>query len=253
MGLFDHPFGDDSQFAAVGSEEHRQLAREAVRKLLVLLKNEDEILPLAKNISSIFIAGQAAEDIGVQCGGWTIEWQGKSGAIQSGTTVLEGIRQIAAEGTDIQYDPAGAFEGMAEVGIAVVGEQPYAEGVGDKSDLSLSSADIQTITNLRAHVQKMVVILISGRPLVITPQVPLAEAWVAAWLPGSEGAGIADVLFGDASFVGTLPYTWPRSNEQLPINLHNAGPAGDCSGPLYPLGYGLGEADSQPIPWLDCE
>jgi beta-glucosidase len=134
----------------------------------------------------------------------------------------------------------------------VVGEQPYAEGVGDASDLSLSQTDVQTITNLRAHSHKLVVIILSGRPLVITEQFQMADAWVAAWLPGTEGAGLSDVLFGDYPFTGKLPYTWPRTNEQLPINKNNAANLTGCDAPLFPFGYGLGQAGSQPIEWLDC-
>ena len=121
----------------------------------------------------------------------------------------------------------------------VVGEQPYAEGVGDTIDLRLSNADIAAIQNTRERVKKLVVVILSGRPLIITNQLPLAEAWVAAWLPGSEGQGVADLLFGDFPFTGKLSYTWPRSNEQLPINLNNSeGKTGEDA-PLFPFGYGL--------------
>ncbi len=252
LGLFAHPYVDQTLAQAVGSQEHRQLARQAVRQSLVLLKNENNALPIARDVETIFVAGFSADDIGVQCGGWTIEWQGASGNIQPGTTVLRGIQQLVSATTQVKYKVDGKFEGMAEVGIAVIGEQPYAEGVGDRADLSLSAADIQTLSNLRTHVQKLIVVLVSGRPLIITPQVPLAEAWVAAWLPGSEGEGVADVLFGDAPFVGRLPYTWPRSNDQLPINVNNMQSAIGCSSPLFPFGYGLGAAGSLPIQWMDC-
>ncbi|MRR32595.1 hypothetical protein EG834_20215, partial [bacterium] len=144
------------------------------------------------------------------------------------------------------------FEGTAEVGIAVVGEFPYSEGVGDASDLSLRDKDIQAINNMREHTQKLIVIVISGRPLVITQQYPLADAWVAAWLPGTEGAGVTDVLFGSFPFSGTLPYTWPRSNDQLPINIHNDDGLTGCAAPLFPFGYGLGDGGSQPIEWMNC-
>ena len=133
----------------------------------------------------------------------------------------------------------GEFDGMAEVGIAVVGEQPYAEGVGDTTDLSLSSRDIQMITKLRTHCQKLVVLVLSGRPLVITSQYHLADAWVAVWLPGTEGSGVADVIFGDYPFSGKLPSTWPRSNNQLPLNVNNAAIGSSGSTPLFPFGFGL--------------
>ncbi len=252
LGLFDHPNADPALLDTVGSDTHRALARQAVRESLVLLKNENSALPVSKNTAVIYVAGQGADDIGIQCGGWTIEWQGKSGNIDPGTTILQGIKAAAPANTKVEYNLRGQFDGMADVGIAVIGEQPYAEGVGDTSDLSLSGSDIQTITSLRAHSQKLIVVILSGRPLVITPQYQLADAWVAAWLPGTEGGGVADVLFGQAPFVGKLPYTWPRSNLQNPINVNNAANLTGCSAPLFPLGYGLGQAGSQPIQWLDC-
>lgn len=216
LGLFYHPYPDPALASSIHSPEHIDLAREAVRKSLVLLTNEANALPLPKNVPVIFVAGEGADNIGMQCGGWTIEWQGKSGDIQPGTTILEGIQAAVSLDTRVEYNSSGKFDGMADVGIVVVGEQPYAEGVGDASELRLSDADINTITRIRERVNKLIVIILSGRPLVITEQLPLADAWVAAWLPGTEGAGIADVLFGDYPFTGKLPYTWPRTNEQLP-------------------------------------
>lgn len=252
LGLFDHPFADPSLLETVGSESHRALARQAVRESLVLLKNENSALPIDKNTPLIYVAGQGADDMGMQCGGWTIEWQGKAGDIQPGTTILEGIRAAVSSTSKVEYDVEGQFKGTADIGIAVVGEQPYAEGVGDQSSLALSGTDIETITNLRSHSKKLIVIILSGRPLVITPQYQSADAWVAAWLPGTEGAGVADVLFGGHPFVGKLPYTWPRSDDQLPININNSASLTGCTAPLFPYGYGLGQAGSQPIEWIDC-
>jgi len=251
LGLFK---SDQSTFSldVIGSDEHRTLARQAVRKSLVLLKNDDNLLPLNADVSSIYVAGKAADDMGLQCGGWTTEWQGESGDVQVGTTILEALQTAVSSSTEIVYNPAGTFDGTAEIGIAVIGEQPYAEGVGDASSLSLAQEDVQAITNLRAHSQKLVVILISGRPLVITDQYPVADAWVAAWLPGSEGGGVTDVLFGGYPFSGTLPYTWPRFNQQLPMNIHNVQHSAGCDAPLFPFGYGLGKGGSQPIEWIDC-
>jgi beta-glucosidase len=188
----------------------------------------------------------------MQCGGWTTEWQGRSGDIQPGTTVLDGIRAQVSSSESVQFDREGEFDGMADVGIAVIGEIPYAEGVGDASDLSLYPTDVQTLTNLRAHSRKLVVIILSGRPMIITDQFQTADAWVAAWLPGTEGAGIAEVLFGAYPFTGRLPYTWPRSNDQLPVNINNSQDRTGCEAPLFAYGFGLGEAGSQPIEWLDC-
>jgi len=237
MGLFERPYSDDSLRTLVATEEHLDLALEAVRKSLVLLKNKDDTLPLAQDTPLIFVAGQGADDVGMQCGGWTIEWQGALGAITPGVTILEGIENSVSEGTSVHYERSGDFDGVAAVGtdggvgIVVVGEMPYAEGVGDRADLSLSAADVALIETMRARSEKLVVILISGRPMIVTDQLPLADAFVAAWLPGTEGQGIADVLFGDVPFSGKLPYTWPKSIEQVP---HKQG-----DDPLFPFGYGL--------------
>jgi beta-glucosidase len=251
-GLFDHPYGDPSMVMSVGSKEHRDLARMAVSESLVLLKNDNNTLPISKSVETIYVAGASADDIGIQSGGWTINWQGGYGDIEPGTTILQGIQNAVSITTKVEYNAAGQFGGMAEIGIAVVGEMPYAEGFGDTADLSLSDKDVQLIKSMRNHCKKFVVIIVSGRPMVITPQFNIPDAWVAAWLPGTEGEGISDVLFGDRPFSGKLPYTWPRSNEQLPININNSSDLQGCDAPLFPFGYGLGEAGSQPIEWLDC-
>lgn len=252
LGLFDQPYPEQARADVIGSAEHRALARKAVSESLVLLKNENDALPIAKDTPSIYVAGVAAEDMGVQCGGWTTKWQGESGDIQPGTTLLEGMRAAVSQSTDITYSAAGVFDGIAEYGIAVVGEFPYAEGVGDRRELTLSGADEIVIRNLREHSQKLIVVIVSGRPLVITEVYPLADAWVAAWLPGTEGAGVSDNLFGDQPFTGKLPYTWPRFNKQLPLNLNNSAGLKGCEAPLFPYGYGLGEAGSKPIKWIEC-
>ena len=189
----------------------------------------------------------AADDIGVQCGGWTTTWQGESGDVQPGTTILEGLKEQFSPETRIGFNATGNFPGIADVGIAVVGEFPYAEGMGDREELSLSIFDQQLIRTLREHSQNLIVVIISGRPLVITEVYPVADAWVAAWLPGTEGNGVTDVLFGDYPFTGQLPYTWPRSNEQLPININNLEHNKGCDSPFFPYGFGLGEAGSKPI------
>jgi beta-glucosidase len=251
LGLFDHPYPDPALQATVRSQDHLDLAREAVRRSLVLLTDDEDTLPLDKNVPLILVAGQGANDIGMQAGGWTIAWQGRMGNSTPGTTLLEGIQSAVSADTTVEYNRYGNFDDHAPIGIAVVGEGPYAEGVGDARDLGLSSADIGLITRTRARVDKLVVVIISGRPLVITEQLALADAWVAAWLPGTEGAGVSDVLFGDYPFSGKLPYSWPRSNDQLPININNASGLIGCNGPLFPLGYGLGFGEIAPaIP--DC-
>jgi beta-glucosidase len=255
-GLFDHPYGDPSLTLAVGSPEHRELARKAVSESLVLIKNKNGALPIDKTVPKIYIAGVAADDLGIQMGGWTINWQGGRGDIQPGTTILDGIKQVVSASTTVEYNPTGQFIGKAEIGIAVVGELPYAEGFGDTANLKLSARDAQLIRTMRSHSEKLIVILISGRPMVITPQFDKPDAWVAAWLPGTEGEGVADVLFGDKPFTGKSPYTWPRNNSQLPININTVKATEGCDAPLFPYGYGLTsrseEITNEIVPWGTC-
>jgi beta-glucosidase len=236
LGLFERPFAERELLAKVGSHDHREVAREAVRKSLVLLKNNRGLLPLSKNITHLFVAGKAADDIGIQCGGWTIEWQGKPGKITEGTTILEGIRDALPPRTKLSYNQYAQFDDehmKAEVGIVVVGETPYAEGVGDKGDLSLSTGDVRLITKMKKRCDSLVLIIISGRPLIITDIIDMCDAVVAAWLPGTEGRGIADVLLGDYGFSGKLPFAWPRSMDQIPCSRITSDSA------LFPFGYGL--------------
>lgn len=232
LGLFDPPLGHASLPAEMGSEAHRGLARAAVRQTLVLLKNEQGTLPMAKDTPTVFVGGPAADDLGLQCGGWTISWQGERGPVTPGTTLLAGLHAALAPATRIEFDAAGTFEGQAEVGIAVVAEAPYAEGLGDRADLSLSPADAALVTRMRAQCQRLILIVLSGRPLIVTDQLPQVDALVAAWLPGTEGAGVADVLVGEHPFTGRLPYPWPRAMSQLPLAL-------DGVDPLFPFGFGL--------------
>jgi beta-glucosidase len=234
LGLFERPFGDESLLPRVGSTAHRAAAREAVRKSLVLLKNEGGTLPLSTDIPLLLVAGQAADDVGLQCGGWTIAWQGGRGDITPGTTLLAGIRAAVSENTAIRYNPAGEFDAdgaLAEVGIVVLSEEPYAEGEGDRADLTLPDPDVALLERVRCRCRELVVILISGRPLIVTEHLPQWDAFVAAWLPGTEGDGVAQVLFGEVPFTGKLPFTWPRSMGQVPRR------QGDD--PLFPFGYGL--------------
>jgi beta-glucosidase len=241
LGLFERPQPDPRRLSLVGTNQHRELGREAVAKSLVLLKNEAHTLPLSKSSSTILVGGQAADDIGLQCGGWTIEWLGKSGAITPGTTILDGIRATISSSSQVIYDPHGQFELpgelTAEVGIAVLAEMPYAEGFGDREGLTLPATDIQLIQRMRWCCHKLVVILLSGRPLIITGQLPEIDALVAAWLPGTEGLGIADVLFGDRPFSGKLSYDWPASMDQ--VTHDRPSPQEGIPGPLFPIGYGL--------------
>jgi beta-glucosidase len=209
-GLFDTEPTNVSDIDIVGSKEHKALARVAVQQSLVLLKNND-MLPLSKKLDSILVAGSSADNIGRQSGGWTVEWAGFDGNWIPGTTILEGIKNTVSPATRIQYGLQGVFEeqtAKADVGIAIVGEMPYAEGWGDREHPALSLEDLNTITRLKAQSKKVIVVIVSGRPLDIAPYIDDWDAVVAAWLPGSEGMGVADVLFGDVPFTGKLPIEW---------------------------------------------
>jgi beta-glucosidase len=237
MGLLDERTSvtaDRTLEKSFGSPEHRALARRAVRESLVLLKNDKKALPLRKGAARIHVAGKNADDIGNQTGGWTITWQGKSGATTQGTTILAAIRDAVAKTTNVTFSKDGSGAAGATVGVVVVGETPYAEMRGDREDLGLDAADKEAIANVKKAGIPVVVVLLSGRPMIITDVLPQADAFVAAWLPGTEGQGVADVLFGDYKPTGKLAFSWPRSMAQIPINL------GDASyDPLFKYGYGL--------------
>lgn len=236
LGLFERPLTDRSFTSTVGNAAHRAVARQAVRESQVLLKNAGNLLPLAAANNKIFVAGKSANDIGLQSGGWTISWQGASGATTPGTTILQGIRNTVAASTTVTFNQTGAgIDSSYRVAIAVVGETPYAEGAGDRpGSMSLDSTDLATISTLRGAGVPVVVVLVSGRPLDIASQLPNWNALVAAWLPGTEGQGVADVLFGVAQPTGKLPMTWMNSVGQQPIN------DGDGQVGLFPFGFGLG-------------
>lgn len=211
LGMFEKDFDSPSDFSSIGSAEHRDLARQAVRESLVIMKNNQETLPLKIENSSMLIAGSAANNMGRQTGAWTIEWQGVNGNVVEGTTILDGIKQLAPESSQIYFAENANFENSnlrAPIGIVVVGEKPYAEGVGDNPNPSLSDLDLETIEKMRGLVDKLVVIIVSGRPLDIKQYVDDWDAVVAAWLPGSEGIGCADILFGKYPALGTLPVEW---------------------------------------------
>ena len=241
VGLFDGEV-DVLESTAIPSGQNRTLAREAVAQSLVLLKNEDSTLPLTNTVKKIRVAGSAADNVGRQAGAWTVEWQGIDGSTLSGaTSIYKGIQNRAeTQGTEVEYDWQGIFadtKNAADIGIAVVGEKPYAEGWGDTEYPILDDEDLQAIKNLQDSSKKVVVVIVSGRPLLIEHEVESFDALVAAWLPGSEGGGVADVLFGDKSFVGTLPLPWPRSSEQLPITPD--GQTNDSTEVLFPRYFGL--------------
>jgi beta-glucosidase len=205
-----------------------------VRQSLVLLKNDNQILPLSKNLTRIHVAGKNADDIGNQCGGWSISWQGNSGNTTLGTTILQAIQNTVSSGTDVTYSNDGNGATGADVAVVVIGETPYAEGAGDRSSLNLSSEDVVAITNIKNSGVPMVLILVSGRPMIITPVLGICDAIIAAWLPGTEGQGVADVLFGDYNPTGKLSNSWPTDMLQIPINFGDPG-----YNPLFPYGYGL--------------
>lgn len=234
LGLFEHPYSDRSLLPKVGSSEHRTVARDAVRQSLVLIKNDGTLLPLKKNAAKIIVAGKSADDIGIQCGGWTISWQGSEGNITQGTTILQAIKKAVSPTTQVSFSLDGSGANGYDFGIVVVGEKPYAEGSGDRSDLSLSSSDLAMISRMKGSGIPFVTILISGRPMILGSALNDSNAFIAAWLPGTEGDGVADVLFGDYKPTGKLPHSWPKSMSQIPINL------GDTNyDPLFPFGFGL--------------
>ncbi|WP_290057875.1 glycoside hydrolase family 3 protein [Amycolatopsis solani] len=231
LGLFEHPLTDRRFLNTIGSEQHRDLARQAVRESQVLLKNENHVLPLSKR-DKIFVAGKSADDIGNQSGGWTVGWQGTSGPVIPGTTILQGI---TGNSKNVTYAKDGTgIDRSYDVAVAVVGETPYAEGKGDRPQgMGLDATDLATLQKLKDSGVPTVVVLVSGRPLDIAAQLPDWAGLVESWLPGSEGQGIADVLFGGYNPTGKLPVTWMRGADQQPINV------GDGKSALFPYGFGL--------------
>jgi beta-glucosidase len=259
LGLFEHPFTDRTDIDKIGSPQHRAVARRAVAESQVLLKNDDDALPLGRGSSKhrprdIYVAGSNSDNIGNQAGGWTLTWQGGSTNQIPGTTILQGIKDAAPHGTNVVSSPdASAPVPAGATGIVVVGETPYAEGYGDVGgprwaydpgdknqprpvkDMMLSAADKAAVDKVCVAAAKCIVLVVSGRPLIIDPaQLAETDALVASWLPGSEGEGVADVLFGRRPFTGKLPMTWPKTIDQEPINVGDA----DYD-PLFPFGYGL--------------
>jgi len=236
MGLLDPKYSlkaDPALAASFGSEEHRLVARRAVRESVVLLKHDGKALPLSRKAKRIHVSGKGADDLGNQCGGWTITWQGKSGSPTQGTTLLAALQQGARD-ANVTYSRDGSGAAGADVAVVVVGEAPYAEFFGDREDLSLAKEDLEAVAAVKKSGVPTVVVLLSGRPMILGDALAQADAFLAAWLPGTEGAGVADVLFGDYKPTGKLPFTWPRTSAQLPINV------GDASyDPLFSYGFGL--------------
>ncbi|CAA7036669.1 unnamed protein product [Microthlaspi erraticum] len=242
-GTFEHPLADRSLLPTVGCKEHRELGREAVRKSLVLLKNGKDVakpfLPLDRKAKRVLVTGTHADDLGYQCGGWTKAWYGLSGRITIGTTLLDAIRATVGEETEVVYEKIPSEETLASVqgfsyAIVAVGETPYAETFGDNLELTIPLNGSDIVTAVAEKIPTLVM-LFSGRPVVLEPAVlEKSEALVAAWLPGSEGQGMADVIFGDYEFVGKLPVSWFKGVDQLPIKAES-----NAYDPLFPFGFGL--------------
>jgi beta-glucosidase len=250
LGLFEHPYTDRTHLSEIGDAAHRAVARTAVSESQVLLKNRRSTLPLKDN-RPVYVAGSNADNIGNQAGGWTLTWQGGSTTQIPGQTILDGIEHDASQVTFSQ-DASAPIPHNA-VGVVVVGETPYSEGFGDvggpqwaydpgdngvprpPKTMQLSDADTAAVTHVCARAASCVVVVVSGRPMIIAPaMLKNIDSLVAGWLPGSEGEGVADVLFGRQPFTGKLPVTWPRTVAQEPINV------GDASyDPLFPFGWGL--------------
>jgi len=243
LGLFDNPFPDESLIKEIGSKKNRDIAKQAVRESLVLLKNQTQILPLSKETKKIVVVGEHANSAGLQSGGWTIHWQGTKENYKGATTILDGIKQHA-KGEVVFDEKATKQQFDADVAIIVVGENPYAEFFGDigqesnELELTLTKEHQQYIKTYQEQGVKTIVVLVSGRPLVVTEQINKSDAFVAAWLLGSEGDGVAEVIFGDYNFKGKLPHSWPTSIEDYKGKY---GPNfwDDSIKPLFPFGFGL--------------
>jgi len=234
LGLFERPFTDRTLIDSVGSVGHRAVARQCVRESVVLLKKKDGILPLRKTNAKILVAGSNADNLGNQCGGWTISWQGSGGPITTGTTILQGMKNTAANAT-IAYSRTGTFTNTsADYSVVVIGETPYAEGSGDRTDLNISQTDVDLVKKMKGYGAPLIVILVSGRPLILEKILHFSDVIIAAWLPGTEGDGVTEVLFGDYQPKGRLSHTWPKSMSQIPINFGD-----NIYSPLYKYGSGI--------------
>ncbi len=251
LGLFEHPMTNRTHLEDVGSAAHRRVARQAVAESQVLLRNQHRTLPLSSH-DKIYVSGSNADNLGNQAGGWTLTWQGGSTNVFPGQTILDGIED-ATKGPVVFSEDASAPVPHGADGIVVVGETPYAEGFGDvggpqwaydpgdhgiprpAKTMQLSAADAEAVETVCAQAATCTVLVVSGRPMILPPALlAQIDSLVASWLPGSEGGGVADVLFGRRKFTGQLPVTWPRSVDQEPINI------GDTDyDPLYPYGWGL--------------
>ncbi|WP_460711055.1 glycoside hydrolase family 3 protein [Lysobacter terrae] len=260
LGLFDTARPWEGKAGVIGADEHRALAREAVRKSLVLLKNNGGVLPL-KPSAKVLVAGSGADDVGRQSGGWSLSWQGNGNQrsdFPNAQSIYQGLREaIEAGGGHAELNVDGAFSQRPDVAIVVYGEMPYAEMAGDVQTLEYQAGDkrdLALLKKLKAQGIPVVSVFLSGRPLWVNPELNASDAFVAAWLPGTEGGGIADVLVAAADgkprhdFQGRLAFSWPRTAAQLELNKGQAN-----YDPLFPLGYGLGYAASRDVPALSEE
>ncbi|MDX1501376.1 MAG: exo 1,3/1,4-beta-D-glucan glucohydrolase [Thermoanaerobaculia bacterium] len=253
-GLFDRgrpsSRGPAGRFELLGAPEHRAAARQAVRESLVLLKNNGSLLPLPPR-QRVLVAGPGADDLQMQSGGWTLTWQGTGNQrhhFPGATSIWEGIREaVESAGGAAELSPDGAYEERPDVAVVVYGETPYAEFLGDRENVDYApdgDRDLELLRRLGGEGIPVVSVFLSGRPLWVNPELNASDAFVAAWLPGSEGGGVADVLFRAADgsvrhdFTGRLSFSWPRVASGEPLNRHD--PEYD---PLFPYGYGLSTAD----------
>lgn len=235
LNLFAKPFTDTTLLPSVGSTEHRTIARQAVQESVVCLAAKKNVLPLSPSGQKILIAGRLADDLGAQCGGWTISWQGSNGNITDGTTIREAItNRVGAQ--NVVFASDGVTGEAIDVAVLVIGEDPYAEGAGDRTSLDINDEDKQVAETLAKYGVPVIAVLISGRPMIIGDVLPNTDAFLAAWLPGTEGDGIADILFGDHNPSGKLNHSWPKNMGQVPINIEDS-----PYDPLYPYGHGLQE------------
>lgn len=230
------PFAGD--WSRLASPEHRALAREAVRKSLVLLKNNDGVLPLRPG-ARILVAGDGADNVAKQAGGWTLTWQGtgtRPEHFPNAQSIWRGIEEaVAAGGGSATLSTDGSWKTRPDAAIVVFGEDPYAEFQGDRADVAFNDTrdTLAMMQRLQQQGVPVVAVFLSGRPLWVNREINAATAFVAAWLPGSEGGGVADLLFGKSDFSGTLPYSWPRRADQVVLNKGDAG-----YDPLFALGFG---------------
>ncbi len=258
-GLFEAGKPSERVLAAdesvIGNPEHRALAQQAVRESLVLLKNAGQLLPLSP-ASNVVVLGDGADNIGKQAGGWTVSWQGTGNSnsdFPGGSSIWQGIKaHVEAGGGSAELVQNAEFSGDPDVAIVVYGEEPYAEGQGDIASLSYSAQrpqDLNLLKKLKARGVPVVSVFLSGRPMWTNPELNASDAFVAAWLPGSEGTAVADVLFADANgnanhdFTGKLSFSWPAFPDQFEINQD------DSAEPLFPYGYGLAFGEQAPVQW----